>query len=62
MKIEYHCVCGSHMIVTRGDRRPISELVEMWRQHAQCPAIWARWGKIDSTEDTVETPVSQEVE
>jgi hypothetical protein len=54
MKIEYACVCGTKLVVTRSDRKPVDDLADMWRQHSQCPALWARWGHVDQTADTAE--------
>jgi len=56
MRIEYACVCGSRIVVTRRDRRPLGELAPIWTQHAQCPALWARWGNIGQDADTVVVP------
>jgi len=52
MKLEYRCVCGSEMTVTT--RRYTTELAAAWTQHAACPALWARFGHVDQTAQTLE--------
>jgi hypothetical protein len=46
MKIVYKCLCGSVVEIEARDRRPVAEIVDLWRIHSQCPALWAlRWDR-----------------
>jgi hypothetical protein len=46
MKISYRCLCGTVVEIESRDRRPVAEIVDLWRIHSQCPALWAlRWDR-----------------
>jgi len=46
VKITYRCLCGSVVEIEARDKRPVAEIVDLWRIHSGCPALWAlRWDR-----------------